>query len=967
MQLRINQRSFGWSVAVLMTVLAFGLSAGHATADDEPATTPVTNVEYGQLTTGEGDPPAPKDRGQSKVASSLFDVIEAERSRDDWKSLAEDRGLLVNGDSVLVEMRLNASASRSVVWQVERLGGRIRHHNVPSLLEVWLPVKAIKESTKNRDVLMVRPARLVRPTAGSVTSEGVSALNIHTTAVDYDYHDLGADGSGVVIANIDAGYSDYAILQTSGDWPAAPNLRRFEVDGGSPTDCDAATCSDYEASDHGSTTMEIVFDVAPGADYLTYRTTTVGDWYTALTDAADRGAEVVTVSLSAPLDNVGDGSICPPNAGSPCGTIAEAAQNARSNGVLMVVSAGNYRTEHWGGDFADDGSGYLDWDGSGSIDNIGGPGGGSVYCYPNGYPIGVDLFWDDWTDVDHDYDLYLYEYRGNGRWRYRAGSFDYQNGGAGQVPQESIRYTVSNALGGGGICSSGQGIFSIRVQAWDAPTDRNLQVFGHNFGQLWRTTPDRSLGFPADSPDVYAVGAVDVGNLGTLEDYSSEGPALGPGGSQAAPSPVNPKPDAVSVSGVSTVTYGPSGFGGTSSAAPHTAGIAAILTQLRNEKYTTPPPANNPDGIHDLLSTFALEDSTFPASHDTTRGHGLAKLRFTEQSVGVTNGNWVMLGLPCTRRSFSTVAEVLGDDLDLDNVYWEVWEQGDAYGSYIQLFEDDQMVPGVGYWLLYEGDATVDIQGLVQDRSEAYPVQLKGEASSLGWANFVGHPFETGIDWPDVRVFYAGSEHSLADAIADGVMRNFMWGPYTATGYVESDGLLGEGSIASFDGFWVKAFEDTELRIPITMAASRRPTSSRKLSGWTVHLDATQLGVTARARLGQQPDSKSGWDLHDAEHMPSFEAHQLAVVMPHPEWGMGSENYVRDYHGHRRTDVWRFEVKSNIGGTVDLRWSGPDNVMNQSVVVDLETGKTIPASKIGTQGYRFKMPAGAREFEWRLR
>ena len=51
---------------------------------------------------------------------------------------------------------------------------------------------------------------------------------------------------------------------------------------------------------------------------------------------------------------------------------------------------------------------------------------------------------------------------------------------------------------------------------------------------------------------------------------------------------------ALALSGVITVTYGPSRFGGTSSSAPHTAGVAAILTQLRNEKYAAPPAANNP-------------------------------------------------------------------------------------------------------------------------------------------------------------------------------------------------------------------------------------------------------------------------------------------------------------------------------------------------------------------------------------
>ncbi len=425
----------------------------------------------------------------------------------------------------------------------------------------------------------------------------------------------------------------------------------------------------------------------------------------------------------------------------------------------------------------------------------------------------------------------------------------------------------------------------------------------------------------------------------------------------------------MSVSGVSTVSYGPSGFGGTSAAAPHIAGVAAILTQLRNEKYATPPAVNNPDGIHDLLSTFALEDPTFPAIFANTYGNGLVKLRFCDQSVGVSNNEWIMLGLPCTRRSSSTVAEVLGDDLDLVNVYWEVWDKDHAAGAYRQLFEGDLMVPGRGYWLLYEGAATVDIQGLVQDRSEAFPMPLRGENTTYAFGNFLGHPFEFDVDWPNATVVYAGSEHSLVDAINDGVLRNFMWKPYTTGGYIENDSLLGEGTLTNFDGFWVRAFQNAELRVPATPAAGSIAgrTSMGGVVGWTVRLDATLDGVITTARLGQLDDSVSGWDLHDAEYLGSFEDHQFSVVMPHPEWGEFAGNYVRDYRESRRNDAWRFEVRSNLGGSVVLRWTGPKSILEQSFVVDLETGKTFSAIELEKEGYSFKMQAGTREFLWRVR
>ncbi len=971
MRVGINQMQFPTAALVVGVCLAVGIAM---TAQAEgPVAVRLTDAQIEALADSRAGSEPGAQFKHPKIASVLLEVAESNRLRGPWRELAADRGLLLDGESVLVELRLNPESARSAVWYLENLGGRVRHHNVPSLAEVWLPVTAIEKSADHNDVYLIRPARLVQPTIGDVTSEGVAALNVNTGSVDYDYHDLGADGAGITIASIDAGYNGYAALQDSEDWPQDLNLRRFEVDGGAPVDCEAATCSNYQASDHGAATMEIVFDVAPGADYLTYRTTTVGDWYTALKDAADRGADVVTVSLSAPLDNVGDGGVCPPIWPAPCGTIAEAAAYARSQGTLVVNSAGNYRLEHWGGTYVDS-AGALNWDGAGTTYNIGGPGGGYIYCYPNGYPLGVDLFWDDWTaPVDTDYDLYLYERRTNNRWTLRASSTLYQDGSPGQTPQEAIRYTVANALGGGG-CGSGRGSFAIRVVRYSAATARNLQVFAGNWGGLLSSTPDRSLGFPADSPDVYAVGAADVTIPGTLEDYSAEGPVLGPGGSQAAPSPANPKPDGVSVSGVSTVTYGASGFGGTSSAAPHTAGIAAILTQLRNEKYGTPPAANNPAGMAGQLSLFALEDPTFPSTFDTTYGNGLVKLRFCNETVNVGAAEFVMLGLPCNQRGSMTVNDLLGGILGGDYGLWS-WDAAAQQYDAIHTLADPgsvELVPGVGYWLWYENSFSVTMQGLVRDRTEPYRMALVGETPGLGRENFLGHPYDFDVAWPDVVVYHGGSEYDLAGAESAGILRNIMWKPYTATGYTEWDGTAdpAEGTFHSYDGYWVKAWQDCELGIPVTpstAAVSDGPDGGSPAPGWTVRLSASFDSVTATARIGQLPDASHGWDRRDAELMRSAETHQFYVVVPHPDWGETAGDYVRDYHNPRRTDSWQFEVQSNLGGSVVLRWDGPGLVLNQSVVVDLETGESFPASKLAKEGYRFEMDPGARGFLWRVR
>lgn len=961
-------------IAFAAAAVAAGITASNVVAGEQrPTRLQLTDDQARELLVlqraGRGQGIAARD---PKIASSLMEVAESQTRSADWRSVAVSNGLLVEGGSVLTEMRLDPDAAEAAVWHVRKLGGEVRNHNAPGLLEVWLPVAAIEQSAENRDVLMIRPARLVRPMAGSVTSEGVEAININTSAVAYDYHDLSADGTGVTIASIDAGYSGYVALQASGDWPPSARLGCFEVDGGPVTDCDSSTCSNYEASEHGAATMEIAYDVAPGADYLTYRTTTVGDWYAALVHAADNGADIVTVSLSAPLDNVGDGGVCPPNTTSPCGTIAEAAEYAHSQGVLMVTSAGNYRMEHWGGPYVDSGSGYLDWGGGAEV-NYG------LYCRPNGATIGVDLFWDDWSAVSRDYDVELLEYTRWG-WFTRTTSTYPQTGnpGDGETPQEAIRYLVSGAWGGryNPYCDSGYGLFGIVVVDNGGGAGGNLQVFTHDFIELSQYVPERSLGFPADSPDVVAAGAVGLATPGTVEEYSSEGPVLGPGGTQAAPSPANPKPDLVSISDVSTVSYAPDPFGGTSSAAPHAAGVAAVLTQLRNEKYDTPPTSNNPDGMANQLHLFALEDPTFPSTFDTTYGNGLLKLRFCDETLSVGAEEFVMVGLPCNQRGSMTVGDLFGGILAGDYGLW-TWDAGaQAYDAIYThpAPASEEMKPGVGYWAWYENAFTVTMQGLVRDRTEPYRMALTGESPGLGRPNLLGHTFDFDVAWPEVVVYSGGSEYDLDGAVSAGIIRNIMWKPYTATGYTESDGTASpaEGTFNAFDGYWVKALADCEIGIPVspsTAAGSEgRGDAGLGGRGWTVALSATLQGVTASARIGQLAEAESARDLRDVELMPSVEAHQFYVVMPHPDWGVYAGDYVRDYHALQRGgDTWRFEVTSNVGGSVVLRWDGPRYALRTSVITDLETGEALPAVTLQNEGYRFDMRPGVHRFEWRVR
>jgi hypothetical protein len=116
-------------------------------------------------------------------------------------------------------------------------------------------------------------------------------------------------------------------------------------------------------------------------------------------------------------------------------------------------------------------------------------------------------------------------------------------------------------------------------------------------------------------PEVLAVGAIDAGDPGnnTIEPYSSRGPAhiLFPA------EEIRPKPDIAGIDGVSVTGAAgfPTTFFGTSAAAPHLAGLAALLLEDR--------PQASPHELAQAIRDGAVDLG--PAGFDNSFGAGRAE------------------------------------------------------------------------------------------------------------------------------------------------------------------------------------------------------------------------------------------------------------------------------------------------------------------------------------------------------
>ncbi len=368
--------------------------------------------------------------------------------------------------------------------------------------------------------------------AGSVTTEGDAASRADALRAQV------LDGTGVVVGVISDGIDSVQAAQATNDLPdvVVPNDSRCQKGAG----------------DEGTALLEIVHDVAPGAKLLFSGPASSLDMVDAVECLTDAGANVI-------VDDLGF-------FGEPYfedGPVAAAVDAAVTAGVSYHSSAGNEAAEHLEEDFfpAAGSNGELHDFAAGAGDIFNGvvvPGGGTLTCI---------LQWNDpFGGAADDYDLVLLD----ANLSLVAESIDPQVGT--QDPIELV--SVVNQ-------TNTDQLANVLVQRF-AGEPRRLELFCLGAAALEHGTAAGSIFGHAALPSVVAVGAVNVRDPGLddVEAFSSHGPAR----IDFPRLEIRAKPDLVAFDGVAISNAGgfPAcppfcAFFGTSAAAPHSAGVAALL------------------------------------------------------------------------------------------------------------------------------------------------------------------------------------------------------------------------------------------------------------------------------------------------------------------------------------------------------------------------------------------------------
>ncbi len=493
-----------------------------------------------------------------------------------------------------IEVDVQASLTGRLLHLIESVGGVIvAAHPQERAARVRVPLSALEEIAALDEVVALHRGEI--PLAQKVdTTEGDVAHG-----ADDARQAFGVDGTGVKVGVLSDGVDSLESLQTSGDLPPGVVVLPGQAGTGS----------------EGTAMLEIIHDLAPGAQlYFATAKPDRAQFGQNIRDLAAAGCDVIVDDVSYPTSPVFQDGI-----------VAAAVEEVAAAGVLYFSAAGDGGNANdgtsgtWEGDYVDSGEVvHLVPDVGTNADGVLHDFGGSVTnAVTATAPNGVMLQWSDPVDAsDNDYDLCLLDATET---TVLACSTNWQEG-SGDHPYERLDLPVE----------AGSLVVVINFDGLADPRYFHLTTVGG--GALALATPGNIFGQQAAS-SAFAVAAVDVataaggvflgGPQNPVETFSADGPRrifysatgdpITPDDLTSTGGALRQKPDVTAADGVSTATPGFNPFAGTSAAAAHAAGLAALMKEL--------DPSLTPERARAVFSETALDIEAPGADRDS--GYGI--------------------------------------------------------------------------------------------------------------------------------------------------------------------------------------------------------------------------------------------------------------------------------------------------------------------------------------------------------
>jgi subtilisin family serine protease len=548
---------------------------------------------------------------QKKLASRLVYAIKAARHERLGTTIDAMPNALTgldtrSGKGVLVDIR--GAVSSDLEGAITKAGGEVIYSSRGvNIIHARVPIHQLEKLAGRGDVSTIRASAIPKSngsawstlmgfnslgsflprtvpfaiSTGSVTSQGMIAHSAGTARTTF-----GVDGTGVKVGVLSDSAEQTAFLIGTGDLPADTVIVQDII--GSP------------GSSEGTAMMEIVHDMAPGAQLF---------FASAFNGEQSFADNIRTLRNTYHCDVIVDDVSYSDEAPFQDSTVALAVDDVVNDGAIYFSSAANsgnltsLTSSAWEADFVSGGTnvllpGYTVHSfGPQNFNRIAGSG-----------EAVVDLFWSDpLGGSSNDYDLFILNSAGTA---IVGSSTDIQSGT--QDPFEE-------AFNPSGFPANSR----IVIAAKSTAQPRALHVRDFFGVPLQIATSGNTVGHNA-GPSTVSVAAVawnsgrplgikpfTGGVKNPTETFSSDGPrkmffnadgtAITPGnflfGTNGGTTFV--KPDIAAADGVSARTPGFSPFFGTSAAAPHAAGIAALAKSLN-------PALTNTD-IYNAMTSTALD------------------------------------------------------------------------------------------------------------------------------------------------------------------------------------------------------------------------------------------------------------------------------------------------------------------------------------------------------------------------